>query len=328
MTFVNYSAQQRHCLDGVHFWGFSHNASVSEWSTLRGRGQIEGGGKMFGTRSPLYCSAAFANNSLMSCQSSYVHTCPVGCLPWVAVDEELDILRRSRSEITESLSSSSARELEDGVGGNVEEGVGRAHFVCDVIGRWCCKMPVQLAENLLLFRRRCEAGRNWGWEFEIEAPVERGSVGVIIGAFLSSTSSRGCWLSLLRLNEPRERLRLFPLETVIGVWEGYTANNIRKRASMVAARERERRKRRSEQICKCHRRSPARLVRSKCQLSSSFPLLPMSAGRVSVTSHHPVLDRESRPFHLPTLILGGLQPTAQAAPCDTDGVKLVWRNIS
>ena len=43
MTFVNYSAQQRHCLDGVHFWGFSHNASVSEWSTLRGEGGTDRG---------------------------------------------------------------------------------------------------------------------------------------------------------------------------------------------------------------------------------------------------------------------------------------------
>ena len=88
------------------------------------------------------------------------------------MDEELDILRRSRSEITESLASSSARELEDGVGGNVGEGVGRAHFVCDVIGRRCCKTPVQLAESLRLFRRRCEVGRDWGWEFGVEARVE------------------------------------------------------------------------------------------------------------------------------------------------------------
>ena len=140
---------------------------------------------MFGTCSPLYCSAAFANNSLMSCQSSYVHTCPVGCFPWAAVDEELDILRRSRSEITESLFSSSARELEDGVGGNVEEAVGRAHFVCDVIGRWCCKTPVQLAENLRLLRRQSMIGRDWGWRFEVRARVERGSVGAMTSVFLS-----------------------------------------------------------------------------------------------------------------------------------------------
>ena len=105
-----------------------------------GEGQIGGGEKKkFGACSPLYCSAAFANNSLMSCQSSYVHTCPVWCLPWVAVDEELDTLRRSRSEITEDLTSSSAREL---VEGNVEGVAGWAGFVCDVMGRWCCKTPV------------------------------------------------------------------------------------------------------------------------------------------------------------------------------------------
>ena len=54
-------------------------------------------------------------------QSSYVRTCPAGCLPWAAVDEELDILRRSRSEITDALSSSSSRELEGGAERGVEE---------------------------------------------------------------------------------------------------------------------------------------------------------------------------------------------------------------
>ena len=238
---MNHSTQQRHCLDGVRFWGFSHNASVSEWNTLRGEREDRLGvaEKMFGTYSPLYCSAALENNSLMSCQSSYVHTCPVGCFPWAAVDEELDILRRSRSEITERLSSSSARELEGWTEGNTGVGVGRTDFVSDVMGRLCCKTPVKLAENLRLLRRRCEIGHDWGWESEVEGRVERGSVGAVFGAFLSSTRSRGCWLCL---KEPRERLRWFPLGTVIGVWEGYTANNIRERASTVAARKRERRK--------------------------------------------------------------------------------------
>ena len=75
--------------------------------------------------------------------------------PWAAVDEELDILRRSRSEITESLSSSSVRELGDGGGEGAEEvgGVGKTGFGCDATGRWFCETPAQLAESLRLLLR-------------------------------------------------------------------------------------------------------------------------------------------------------------------------------
>ena len=55
------------------------------------------------------------------------------------MDEELDILRRSRSEITENLSSSSVWELEEGGEGCTEEeeggGVGKTGFGCDGTGR-------------------------------------------------------------------------------------------------------------------------------------------------------------------------------------------------
>jgi len=130
----------------------------------------------------------------MSCQSSYVQTCPVGSFPWAAVDEELDILRRSRSEITESLCSSSGRELDDGGEGGVEEGgVGKTSFVCDVAGRWFCKTPVQLAENLRLLRRRWGAGRDWDGGSGVRVRCAgRGLAGAIIEAFLSSARSRGC----------------------------------------------------------------------------------------------------------------------------------------
>lgn len=151
----------------------------------------------------------------------------MGRLPWAVVDEEMDILRRSRSEITESLSSSSGCELEGGAEEAVEEeGVGKTGFVCDAMGRWFCKAPTQLAENLRLLRRRFETERDWGWQFETR--VERVSVGAIIGGFLSSACSRGCWPRLWwRVKEPRGRLRWFPLGTVIGAGEGNTANNIR-----------------------------------------------------------------------------------------------------
>ena len=73
------------------------------------------------------------------------------------MDEELDILRRSRSEITESLSSSSVRELGDGGGEGAEEvvgGVGKTGFGCDATGRQrLCETPAQLAESLRLLLR-------------------------------------------------------------------------------------------------------------------------------------------------------------------------------
>lgn len=171
-----------------------------------------------------------------------MHTCPVGCLPWVAVDEELDILRRSRSEITESLSSSSDCGLGGGGAEGVEEGVGIMGSGCDVTDGWFCKTPVQLAETLRLLRRGCKAGRDWDWQIEGEIRcVERGSVEATIDTFLSSTHSRGCGTGLLWwLEEPRERLRWFPLGMVIGTCEGNTANNIREGSSTVRERERER----------------------------------------------------------------------------------------
>ena len=85
-------------------------------------------------------------------------------LPWAVVDEDFDILRRSRSRITGCPSSSSVRELEEHVeGGGSWEGEGTTEaggvgktqgFVCDVMGRWFCKALVPLAENHLLLRRR------------------------------------------------------------------------------------------------------------------------------------------------------------------------------
>ena len=178
MALMNHSAQQRHYLDGVRFWGFVFIECISVRVRDGDRSLESTWGlshwKMFGTCLPLYCSAAFANNSLMSCQSSYVHTCPVRCFPW-AVDEELDILRRSRSEITESLSSSSGGELEDGGEGSAEEeeeegeegeevGTETDSTFSDVKGRWFCKTPVELAVTLCLLRRRCGAGRDWDWQ--------------------------------------------------------------------------------------------------------------------------------------------------------------------
>jgi hypothetical protein len=165
----------------------------------------------------------------------------------VAVDEELDILRRSRSEITESLCSSSVWELEDrgGEGGDEDEdgGVGKAGFGCDVTGRWFCKTPAQFAESLrLLLRWRWGTERDWDCSFTVKGrhAEDRGSVRAIIDGSVTWIRWRGGWLSLgSRLNEPRERLRWFPLGTVIGVWEGNTANNIREGSSMVGVKERD-----------------------------------------------------------------------------------------
>ena len=58
---------------------------------------------MSGTCLPLYCSAAFANGSLMPTQSSYAQTWPVGQLRgwW----RKRGHLERSVSEITESVPS-------------------------------------------------------------------------------------------------------------------------------------------------------------------------------------------------------------------------------
>ena len=166
----------------------------------------------------------------------------MGFFPWAAVDEELDILRRSRSEITESLSSSSGRELEDGGEENVEEeeeGVGKTGFACDATGRWFCKTPGQLAESLRLLLR-WETERDWDGQFVTKARRigERGSVGAIIDGSASWIRWRGCGLSLwLQANEPRERLRWFPLGTVIGMWEGNTASNIREGPWTVGMKE-------------------------------------------------------------------------------------------
>lgn len=67
-------------------------------------------------------------------------------------------------------------------------------FVCDDgMGRWFCKTPVPLAENLRLLRRRWEVGRDCGWRVggSDRCALVRNSVEVIIEAFLPSTLSRG-----------------------------------------------------------------------------------------------------------------------------------------
>jgi len=73
MALVNDSAQQWHHLDGIRFWGFDISyISVTEWGRRREPEErmVAVGLEMFGACLPLYCSAAFVNNSLMSCQSS------------------------------------------------------------------------------------------------------------------------------------------------------------------------------------------------------------------------------------------------------------------
>ena len=117
------------------------------------------------------------------------------------VDEDLVILRRSRSEITHGLSSSEL--LEGGGVGNGGEGmegdagVGKTSFECDVAGRWpLCKTPVPLAENLRLLRRRWE-GWDWHVEGDGRAIIARCRSGeVIMDAFLPSGLPRGWGLDL------------------------------------------------------------------------------------------------------------------------------------
>lgn len=130
------------------------------------------------------------------------------------MDEELDILRRSRSEITGSLSSSSSRELE---GGREGVGVGKTGLVLGMTGRGYCKTPGELAENLRFLQRRCETRHDWDWRFATKGRcVERES------------DNRPTDFSLQPVCEGADRFlvaaggtaRWFPFETVIGVWEG------------------------------------------------------------------------------------------------------------
>lgn len=159
----------------------------------------------------------------------------------------MDILRRSRSEVTESLSSSSGRELDEEREESVGEGggaVGKTGFVCDATRSWFWETPVQLAESLRLLWWRWGAGRDSRFVIEGRCLEARGSVGAMTDEFLPGARWRGYWPSLWwRVNEPRERLRWLSVGTVIGTWEGSRVSSIREGTWTVGVKRR---------ICKLH----------------------------------------------------------------------------